>query len=69
VILEELEIEAHQAGEFLFERAGQIIEAFVDRPAEPFEVGIVSVRQAPAFGQLPQPVVSQNSDDAQAALL
>ena len=55
MILEELEIEAHQAGEFRFERIGQIIEAHVDRPAERFEVGIVPVRQAAAFGQLPQP--------------
>ena len=55
MILEELEIEAHQAGEFFFEWAGQIIEAFVDRPAERFEVGIISVRQAPSLGQLPQP--------------
>ena len=43
MILEELEVEAHQAGEFRFERTGQIIEAFVDCIAKGFEVGIVSI--------------------------
>ena len=54
VIRKELKIEAHQTGEFLFERAGQVIETFVDRPAKCFEVGIVSIGQATAFGQLPE---------------
>jgi hypothetical protein len=45
VIREELEVEAHQAGEFRFERTGQIIEAFVDCIAKGFEVGIVSIGQ------------------------
>lgn len=52
---EELKVEAHQAGELLFERTGQVIEAFIDPIAECFEVGIVSIGQAPPFCQLPQP--------------
>ncbi|MFT5403930.1 MAG: hypothetical protein ACI9DF_002773, partial [Verrucomicrobiales bacterium] len=39
VIWEELEVEAHQAGKFRFERTGQIIKAVVDCIAECFEVG------------------------------
>jgi hypothetical protein len=55
VIWEELEVEAHQAGKFRFERTGQLIKAVVDCIAECFEVGILPIGQAPAFGQLPQP--------------
>ncbi|MFT5192627.1 MAG: hypothetical protein ACI957_005685, partial [Verrucomicrobiales bacterium] len=36
VIWEELEVEAHQAGKFRFERTGQIIKAVVDCIAECF---------------------------------
>ena len=49
MILEELEIESHQAGEFFFERTGLVVEAVVDCLSKGTEVGVVTVGQATAF--------------------
>lgn len=49
MILEELEVETLQAGEFRFERAGEIVEALVDSSAKRTKISVLVVGETTAF--------------------